>query len=156
MDHTYQSTMLMPASYAVLSEEEMTYLEGGAYSFNVGDHTVTFHPEVLAYYAGNIVVNGLYLLGEGAVQYAFRTVTNGLSDGLTLGGIAAHDWNKKNGWSKAATVGMGALGGFYLYVQVLGMTKSIQNLVSAITGSSSTSFNADASSQSAENGLLTA
>ena len=26
MDHTYQSTMLMPASYAVLSEEEMTYL----------------------------------------------------------------------------------------------------------------------------------
>ena len=30
MDHTYQSTMLMPASYAVLSEEEMTYLDGGA------------------------------------------------------------------------------------------------------------------------------
>lgn len=28
MDHTYQSTMLMPASYAVLSEEEMTYLDG--------------------------------------------------------------------------------------------------------------------------------
>ena len=24
MDHTYQSTMLMPAAYAVLSEEEMT------------------------------------------------------------------------------------------------------------------------------------
>ena len=42
MDHTYQSTMLMPASYAVLSEEEMTYLDGGAdYSFNVGDYTVT-------------------------------------------------------------------------------------------------------------------
>ena len=35
MDHTYQSTMLMPASYAVLSEEEMTYLDGGAdYSFD--------------------------------------------------------------------------------------------------------------------------
>lgn len=47
MDHTYQSTMLMPASYAVLSEEEMTYLDGGAdYSFNVGDYTVTLHPEV--------------------------------------------------------------------------------------------------------------
>ena len=41
MDHTYQSTMLMPASYAVLSEEEMTYLDGGAdYSFNVGDRLV--------------------------------------------------------------------------------------------------------------------
>ena len=38
MDHTSQSPMLMPASYAVLSEEEMTYLDGGAdYSFNIGE-----------------------------------------------------------------------------------------------------------------------
>ena len=52
MDHTSQSAMLMPASYAVLSEEEMTYLDGGAdYNFNVGKYTVTFHPEVLVTYA---------------------------------------------------------------------------------------------------------
>ena len=37
MDHTYQSTMLMPASYAVLSEDEMTYLDGGADSLVKGD-----------------------------------------------------------------------------------------------------------------------
>jgi len=30
MDHLYQTTMLLPASYAVISEEEMTYLDGGA------------------------------------------------------------------------------------------------------------------------------
>ena len=30
MDHLYQTTMLLPASYAVISEEEMTYIEGGA------------------------------------------------------------------------------------------------------------------------------
>lgn len=58
MDHTSQSAMLMPASYAVLSEEEMTYLDGGAdYSFNIGDYTVTLHPEVLGAYAMNLVVN---------------------------------------------------------------------------------------------------
>lgn len=28
MDHLYQTTMLLPASYAVISEEEMTYLDG--------------------------------------------------------------------------------------------------------------------------------
>ena len=65
MDHHIQSTMLMPASYAVLSEEEMTYLDGGAdYSFNVGDYTVTLHPEVLVTYAMNVVVNGVYMLSR--------------------------------------------------------------------------------------------
>ncbi len=29
MDHPNQNTMLLPASYAVISEEEMTYLDGG-------------------------------------------------------------------------------------------------------------------------------
>ena len=74
MDHTYQSTMLMPASYAVLSEEEMTYLDGGAdYNFNVGKYTVTFHPEVLVTYAMNVVVNGVYMLSQGSFQYFINT-----------------------------------------------------------------------------------
>ena len=30
MDHPYQTTMQLPAAYAVISEEEMTYLEGGS------------------------------------------------------------------------------------------------------------------------------
>ena len=83
MDHTYQSTMLMPASYAVLSEEEMTYLDGGAdYNFNVGKYTVTFHPEVLVTYAMNVVVNGVYMLSQGSFQYFINTFKEGLSDGL--------------------------------------------------------------------------
>ena len=77
MDHTYQSTMLMPASYAVLSEEEMTYLDGGAdYNFNVGKYTVTFHPEVLVTYAMNVVVNGVYMLSQGSFQYFINTFYN--------------------------------------------------------------------------------
>ena len=30
MDHPYQTTMQLPAAYAVITEEEMTYLEGGS------------------------------------------------------------------------------------------------------------------------------
>ena len=91
MDHTYQSTMLMPASYAVLSEEEMTYLDGGAdYSFNVGDYTVTLHPEVLVTYAMNVVVNGVYMLSRGSFQYFINTFKEGLYDGLSLTGVVKH------------------------------------------------------------------
>ena len=101
MDHTYQSTMLMPASYAVLSEEEMTYLDGGAdYSFNVGDYTVTLHPEVLVTYAMNVVVNGVYMLSQGSFQYFINTFKEGLSDGLSLTGVVKHNWNRMNTWSR--------------------------------------------------------
>ena len=41
MEHTYQSPMMLPAAYAVLSEDEMIYIDGGEFSFAVGDHTVT-------------------------------------------------------------------------------------------------------------------
>lgn len=125
MDHTSQSAMLMPASYAVLSEEEMTYLDGGAdYSFNIGDYTVTLHPEVLGAYAMNLVVNTFYMLGQGAFQYTVNTFKEGLMDGLTVGGVIKHNWNRMNNWSRAATVGMSVLGGYYVYVQAVGIYKS--------------------------------
>ena len=139
MDHTSQSAMLMPASYAVLSEEEMTYLDGGAdYSFNIGDYTVTFHPEVLGAYAMNLVVN---------------TFKEGLMDGLTVGGVIKHNWNRMNNWSRAATVGMSVLGGYYVYVQAVGIYKSLKNLFGAIVTPSPAP---DAQDPAQANGLLAA
>ena len=92
MEHTYQSPMMLPAAYAVLSEDEMIYIDGGEFSFAVGDHTVTVRPEVLAqqvaYYTTNIIINGMYLLGQGYVQQVTRTLITGLADGLTLGGTS--------------------------------------------------------------------
>ena len=35
MDHTYQRPLQLPAGYSVLSAEEMTYTEGGAFSVNI-------------------------------------------------------------------------------------------------------------------------
>lgn len=136
MDHTYQSTMLMPASYAVLSEEEMTYLDGGAeYSFDIGKYTVTIHPEVLATYAMNVVVNGVYMLSQGSFQYIVNTFKDGLCDGLSLTGVVKHNWNRMNNWSRAATVGMSALAGYYAYAQVRSFVLSMKNLFSSVIGS---------------------
>lgn len=136
MDHTYQSTMLMPASYAVLSEEEMTYLDGGAdYSFNIGKYTVTFHPDVLAGYAVNVVVNSIYMLSQGSFQYIVNSFQDGLADGLSLTGVVKHNWNRMNTWSRVASVGMGALAGYYAYAQVRSMFNSVKSLFGSVVGS---------------------
>lgn len=151
MDHTSQSAMLMPASYAVLSEEEMTYLDGGAdYSFNIGDYTVTLHPEVLGAYAMNLVVNTFYMLGQGAFQYTVNTFKEGLMDGLTVGGVIKHNWNRMNNWSRAATVGMSVLGGYYVYVQAVGIYKSLKNLFGSMFG---TTTNTDTQNPAVAAGL---
>lgn len=151
MDHTYQSTMLMPASYAVLSEEEMTYLDGGAdYSFNVGDYTVTLHPEVLVTYAMNVVVNGVYMLSQGSFQYFINTFKEGLSDGLSLTGVVKHNWNRMNTWSRVATVGMAGLAGYYAYAQVRSMYLSLKNMFGSMFG---TTTNTDTQDPSVAAGL---
>lgn len=127
MDHTYQSTMRMPSSYAVLTAEEMTYTDGGA---------VSITPQQVAVFSANLFLNVAYLLGSGAVDYAFSTIKTGLQDGLSLAGIGVHFWNRMNTWSKIASVGMGIAGGFYLYSQVVNIAQTVKSLVGAITGSS--------------------
>ena len=72
------------------------------------------------------------LLGKGAFEQGLTIVQGGLDDGLTLDGIAVHFWNKMNGWSKAATIGLGALGGVYLYGQAVSIVKSLRNLYDSI------------------------
>ncbi len=133
MEHTYQDSMRLPAAYAVLCEEEMTYLDGGAiYSFDVGKYTVSVNTDVLAFYAMNLAVNTLYMLGQGALDMFSNTIKNGMADGLSLFGTLDHFWTGMNKWSKVATVGMGALGGYYAYTQVLGLVRSFKNLFNAI------------------------
>ena len=50
MDHTYQRPLQLPAGYAVLSAEEMTYTEGGALSINIT-------PEQVMAFGINVTVN---------------------------------------------------------------------------------------------------
>ena len=64
MELTYQNQMLLPASYTVLSEEEMTYIEGGA--ITASDATAA-----VLNFAINFAVNTIKTLGQGAFNAAW-------------------------------------------------------------------------------------
>ena len=61
MELTYQSPM-MPAAYAVISADEMTYIDGGA--LQIGSYLIEFHPENLLAAAVNCTVNFAQLMGK--------------------------------------------------------------------------------------------
>ena len=61
MELTYQSPM-MPAAYAVISADEMTYIDGGA--LQIGSYLIEFHPENLLTAAVNFTVNFAHLMGK--------------------------------------------------------------------------------------------
>ena len=67
MELTYQSPM-MPAAYAVISADEMTYIDGGA--IQIGSYLIEFHPENLLTAAVNFTVNFAQLMGKAALTAA--------------------------------------------------------------------------------------
>lgn len=124
MEYNYQHTLQLPSAYAVLSVEEMTYTEGGAFSFNITQEQVTI-------FTLNLAVNTLTLLGQGALNYFSNMIENGYNDGLSLMGTLDHQWGKMNTWSKVAAGGLAVLGGYYAYIQVVGIIQSVKELVNA-------------------------
>lgn len=124
MDHTYQRSLQMPACYNVLSEEEMTYTDGGAFSISIT-------PEQVIGFGMNVAINLLGVMGRYAFQSAVSGMQAGLNDGLSVGGVVGHYWGKLNTWSKIATVGLAGLGGYYAYVQAVGIYRSLKNLFDA-------------------------
>lgn len=124
MEHTYQRPLQLPAGYSVLSAEEMTYTEGGAFSINIT-------PQQVMAFGINVTVNLLGLMGRYAFQNAISGMQNALNDGLTIGDAVGHYWGKLNTWSKVATIGMAGLGGYYAYCQVRSIYLSIKNIVTA-------------------------
>ena len=124
MDHTYQRPLQLPAGYSVLSAEEMTYTEGGAFSINIT-------PQQVMAFGINVTVNLLGLMGRYAFQGAVSGMQNALNDGLSVGDAIGHYWGKLNTWSKVATIGMAGLGGYYAYCQARSIYLSIKNLVDA-------------------------
>lgn len=124
MDHTYQRPLQLPAGYSVLSAEEMTYTEGGAFSINIT-------PQQVMAFGINVTVNLLGVMGRYAFQSAFSGMQNALNDGLTVGDAVGHYWGKLNTWSKIATIGLAGLGGYYAYTQARSIYLSLKNLVDA-------------------------
>ena len=81
MELTYQSPM-MPAAYAVISADEMTYIDGGA--LQIGSYLIEFHPENLLTAAVNFTVNFAQLMGKAALTAAVGGLLLMHEDGLTL------------------------------------------------------------------------
>lgn len=125
MEYNHQHMLQLPSAYAVLSEEEMTYTEGGAFSFNIT-------PEQVTTFAINLTVNTVLLAGSFALDYFSNTIQNGYNDGLSASGIFSHQWNKMNTWSRVAACGLAVVGGYYAYTQVVGVVRNIMNIVEAV------------------------
>ena len=127
MDHLYQTTMLLPASYAVISEEEMTYLDGGKEILlgSVFGYDITFNTDQFVIFCQSALVNALLLGGSYSLSYFKNTIVSGANNGLSPAGTFYHTWDKMNGWSKLA---MGTLAGYYAYGQVVSIIRTVKNL----------------------------
>ena len=118
MELTYQSPM-MPAAYAVISADEMTYIDGGA--LQIGSYLIEFHPENLLTAAVNFTVNFAQLMGKAALTAAVGGLLLMHEDGLTLSQSVSYYWDGQNKAGKAATVAVGALAGWYGAMQALSL-----------------------------------
>lgn len=124
MEYNHQHMLQLPSAYAVLSEEEMTYTEGGAFSFNITQ-------EQVAAFAVNVAVNTILIVGSVSLEYFSNTIQNGYNDGLSISGIFSHQWNRMNTWSRVAACGLAVVGGYYAYTQVVGVVRNIMSIVEA-------------------------
>lgn len=107
MELTYQSAMVMPASYAILTEEEMTYTEGGA---------LTEMQAAVINFGINVAVNWVKMLGQGALNSATTGLKEMHDDGMGLATSIQYFWDGQNTRGKVSAVVMGGFAGFYAYV----------------------------------------
>ena len=134
MEHPAQNAMLFPASYAVLSDEEMTYLEGGTTIplFQAFGYQVSLDTDTLATFALTASANLFVLMTNYSFQYLTGRLQSGLENGLSLSGTFYHNWDKMNSWSKVASVGVAGLAGIYVYSQVKSLISSVKTLYDQI------------------------
>lgn len=130
MDHPNQNTMLLPASYAVISEEEMTYLDGGQsiYLGSAFNHDIYFNTDQFATFCQNAAINLFVLMTNYSFLYIAGRVQSGLSNGLSLSGTFYHTWDKMNTWSRIASVGVAGLAGVYVYSQVMNVIRTVTSI----------------------------
>ena len=102
MEFTYQSTMQLPASYAVLSEDEMVYTVGGAFELNINAQDVL-----------NFTVNvGVNLI---RISNTIAGIIDMRNDGLTTMGAIKHYWGRQTPVGKTMTVVVAGFAGVYVY-----------------------------------------
>ena len=127
MDHPYQTTMQLPAAYAVITEEEMTYLEGGS-EIVLGQafgYQLTLDPQQLATFCASIAVNFGYYMLSTSYNYITGLFQSGAKNGLSLLGTVYHTWGKlQTPWSKVA--------GTYAAMQAIAIYRNVKSLIDSI------------------------
>lgn len=112
MEYTSQNQLLFPAAYALISEEEMIYIDGG-------DDTLT--PQQFTF---NLVTNLIRLLGQAALGNAVAGLINMRNDGLTVGGSIKHFWNGQTTVGKVGTVVFTGFAGYAVYIYCVSLVNN--------------------------------
>ena len=143
MELTCQYPIQFPAAYAVLAEEEMVYIEGGSYSFNVGDYMVTvpFSPEQVATFCTNVVVNYVRLLGQTAVKKTINVLAAACADGLSTKGAIQYFWKNQGTFGRVSTFVFAGFAGYYLYVYALNLYAAASSLYNDLKNSYNQAMN---------------
>ncbi len=131
MDHPYQTSMQLPAAYAVITEEEMTYLDGGS-DIVLGQafgYRLVLDTDQFMTFCANVVGNfGYYLLGA-SFSYVTNIFESGAKNGLSIAGSVAHAWNRlETPGSRIGAIGLTGLAGVYVGVQAVSIFRSLRNL----------------------------
>ena len=135
MDHPYQTMMQLPAAYAVITEEEMTYLEGGS-TIELGKafgYEWTFDTDQFMTFCTNVVANFSYYLLTASFSYVTGVLQSGMQSGLSLIGSVYHAWGRlQTPWSRIAAVGMTGMAGIYAASQAVGIYRNLKALYDSI------------------------
>lgn len=130
MEQTCLYSIQFPASCAVLAEEEMVYIEGGSYSFNVGDYMVTVpvSPDQILAFCTTAAVNYVRLLGETAFKNALNGIQAAYRDGLSPVAAVQYFWKNQGTFGRVATFVFAGFAGYYLYVQAVNLYNTASSI----------------------------
>lgn len=131
MDHPHENMMHLPASYAVLSEEEMTYLDGGKQIVlaHFGTKDLLLDTEVFHEFLISVAVNSGVMLTAASFNYISNLWQAGTNNGLSAGGTFHHTWDKlATPWSRIAAVGVASLAGVYVYSKAMSVYRNVKSI----------------------------
>ena len=134
MDHPYQSALQLPAAYAVLSAEEMTYLDGGS-TIQLGSifgYELSFNTDKFVIFCKSAAINAFVLASSYSFSYIKNTVVGGYNNGLSPAGTFYHTWDKMSGWSKVAAFGVATMAGYYAYGQVVSYINMAKDFIQQV------------------------
>lgn len=121
MEFTYQNQMQLPASYAVLSEDEMVYIGGGAFELNISQQDVLN-------FTVNVGVNLVRMLGQAAISNTINGIIDMRNDGLTTWGAIQHYWGRQTPVGKTMTFVAAGFAGVYVYYWAVSVVDSFLSI----------------------------